>query len=88
MTNSSAIPANVLDVSHLRKSYGDRPVIKDISFSVASSEFVCLVGPSGVGKTTLLRCLSGLVSPTGGSVYFLGAPVSEPPDGLSVVLQD
>ena len=88
MTNSSAIPANVLDVSHLRKSYGDRPVIKYISFSVASSEFVCLVGPSGVGKTTLLRCLSGLVSPTGGSVYFLGAPVSEPPDGLSVVLQD
>lgn len=88
MIHESALPTDVLAVSHLRKAYGDRLVIRDITFSVARSEFVCLVGPSGVGKTTLLRCLSGLVPPTAGTVAFGGSMVSEPPDGLSVVLQD
>jgi NitT/TauT family transport system ATP-binding protein len=46
------------------------------------------VGPSGVGKSTLLRCLAGLQRPTGGRVLFRGKAVDAPPEGLGVVFQD
>ncbi len=85
---STKFAAPVLAVSGLGKSYGERQIIRDIAFHVARSEFVCLVGPSGVGKSTLLRCLAGLAAPSAGQVVFEGRPVAEPPQGLSVVLQD
>nr|WP_244406491.1 ABC transporter ATP-binding protein [Patulibacter medicamentivorans] len=65
-----------------------RAVLDDLNLEVAASEFVCLVGPSGVGKTTLLRCLSGLQRPTHGEVRVGGGLVVEPPAALSVVFQD
>lgn len=59
----------VLSVRSLRKAYNvgrpnEKLAIADVSFDVAKGEFVCVVGPSGAGKTTMLRCLSGLLSPT------------------------
>jgi NitT/TauT family transport system ATP-binding protein len=68
--------------------YGEHHVLKDINFDVRSGEFVCIVGPSGVGKTTLLRCLSGLQGPSSGSVRFNGAQVTGPPRELALVFQD
>nr|WP_246323917.1 ABC transporter ATP-binding protein [Petropleomorpha daqingensis] len=62
--------------------------IADVSFDVAKGEFVCVVGPSGAGKTTMLRCLSGLLSPTTGEVRFEGKKLQAVPDRLSVVFQD
>lgn len=87
-------PANVgvLEASGLGKSYGNGPaareVLKDVNFSLGRDEFVCIVGHSGTGKTTLLRCLAGLMAPTSGEVRFEGATVTEPPRGLAVVFQD
>ena len=49
-------------------SDGVRKVLDGVSYDVAEGHFVAIVGPSGVGKTTLLRLLTGLAQPTGGSI--------------------
>jgi NitT/TauT family transport system ATP-binding protein len=77
-----------LQAAGLGHHYGQHCVLRDISFGVTSGEFVCIVGPSGVGKSTLLRCLSGLQRPTDGSVLFEGSPVTGPPRELALVFQD
>ena len=55
---------------------------------MAKGEFVCIVGPSGGGKTTLLRILSGLMPETEGEALFEGTPVRSVPDRVSIVFQD
>lgn len=67
---------------------GPRAVLGDITFELAAGEFVSLVGPSGIGKTTLLRVLCGLMHPTDGAVTMRGRVVTEPQRELAVVLQD
>lgn len=56
----------------VRKSYGERPVLRGISFRLRRGERVALVGPSGSGKTTLLNCLGGVDRPDSGSIRILG----------------
>lgn len=51
-----------IEVKNLSFSYGDRPVLHDISFSVEKGEFLSILGPNGVGKSTLFRCVLGLLS--------------------------
>ncbi|MDQ1709492.1 MAG: NitT/TauT family transport system ATP-binding protein [Frankiaceae bacterium] len=82
------LTAPALQAAGLGHHYGSHEVLRDVSFQVSTGEFVCIVGPSGVGKTTLLRCLSGLQRPSGGSVSFQGAEVSGPPRELALVFQD
>jgi NitT/TauT family transport system ATP-binding protein len=66
-----------------------RRVLEGVDFSVEPGEFVSLLGPSGTGKTTLLRVLGGLQQPAvGSSVTFEGTPVDGPPEGVVVVFQD
>lgn len=66
-----------------------RAILEDIGFSVRRGEFVSVLGPSGTGKTTLLRALGGLVAPTAGSaVTFDGSPVKAPPNGVVIVFQN
>ena len=60
----------------LTKNYGDLKVVKNVSLSVKAGEFVCLVGKSGCGKTTLLSLLSGLERPTSGQVMLDGKDVT------------
>lgn len=63
----------MVEVRQLTKSYGSSaPAIKDISLSFKKGEFIVLLGPSGVGKSTLLRCLNYLVRPTSGEVRING----------------
>lgn len=78
----------ILEVEGFSFSYGDAQILKDIDFSTATGEFVCIVGPSGAGKTTFLQCLAGLRQPTTGKVVFKGKQVTEPPAELAVVFQD
>lgn len=67
---------------------GIKHVLSDISFSLLEGEFASIVGPSGVGKTTLLRLLTGLMKPTSGVIRINGQEINSPPPGLAVVLQD
>ncbi len=64
------------------------PVFSDISLDVARGEILSIVGPSGVGKTTLLKVLAGLFSPTEGLVWFEGTRIDSPPLDLAVVFQN
>jgi putative lysine transport system ATP-binding protein len=67
--------APVVEVDHLRKSFGAVEVLKDIHFVVDRGEVVCVIGSSGSGKSTLLRCINMLETPSSGEVRFLGARV-------------
>lgn len=67
---------------------GLRPIIADISLDLRQAEFLSIVGPSGTGKTTLLRMLGGLLPPTSGSVLAHGKELSGPPEGVVIVFQD
>jgi phosphonate transport system ATP-binding protein len=67
-----------LQVENLGKSYGGRQTISEISFHVHAAEFVAVLGPSGAGKTTLFRCIAGLVTPTAGQIRVLGSNTSGP----------
>jgi ABC-type lipoprotein export system ATPase subunit len=66
----------VLTSANLSKRFGDLEVVKNVSFSIASGEFVCLVGKSGSGKTTLLSLLSGLERPTAGTIVLDGKDIA------------
>jgi len=82
----------VISVESVHMEYstpgGTKKVLSDISFELPRGSFASIVGPSGVGKTTLLRLLTGLMTPTSGAIKFKGSTVTTPPKGLSVVLQD
>jgi NitT/TauT family transport system ATP-binding protein len=67
---------------------GSPPVLVDVSLEVAPGEALCLVGPSGGGKSTILNLLAGLVKPTKGRVLFDGRPVEGPGPERAVVFQD
>jgi heme exporter protein A len=62
----------MIEVQHLTKSFGDRPVLRGLDLHVAQGERMALVGPNGAGKTTLLRILSGLCKPYSGDVHIAG----------------
>lgn len=61
-----------VEVRNLSFSYGDRPVLYDISFKVGKGEFLSILGPNGVGKSTLFRCVLGLLSGYTGQVLVDG----------------
>jgi len=86
-----AVGAPVLSVAHLNYSVGDSTpltILQDVSLEVREREFVCIVGASGCGKTTLLRLIGGLLRPNSGEVSFRGQSVSGPDRSLAIVFQD
>ncbi|RXH57805.1 ABC-F family ATP-binding cassette domain-containing protein [Granulicella sibirica] len=58
----------VIDVQHLYKSYGEKKILEDVSFSIDRGDRIALVGANGAGKSTLIRMLSGLEGPTSGEI--------------------
>lgn len=65
-----------------------REVLSDVDVTVGAGEFAAIVGHSGVGKSTLIRCIAGLQRPTVGTITVAGALVTEPPATLALVSQD
>ena len=64
---------SALDLVDLRATYGSNEVLRGISLKIAAGQWFCLLGPNGVGKSTLLHCLAGRVQPTQGSILIAGA---------------
>jgi phosphonate transport system ATP-binding protein len=74
-----AAARTVLEVRDLRAGYGDREILKGVSFVLGENDFFAIIGPSGAGKSTLIRCVNRLVEPTGGDVIFNGTSLREVP---------
>ncbi len=68
---------SLLSVRGLTKSFGDKTVLRDISFDVPGGSVQVLLGPSGSGKSTVIRCINGLETFQGGSIVFDGKPVEQ-----------
>lgn len=67
----------ILEIKNLKKSYGKNEVLKDISLSVKEGEVISIIGSSGSGKSTFLRSINLLESPSGGEILFHGENVLE-----------
>ena len=83
-------PLEIAALRHVSLSLGEPavPVLEDVSISIAPGEAVCLVGPSGGGKSTMLNLLAGLLIPTSGEVWWDGQLVHGPGRDRAVVFQD
>lgn len=68
---------SLLSLNNISFSYGRTPVLRDLSYNFDEGKIYCIAGKSGAGKTTLLSVLSGLASPTGGSIYYNGEDIKE-----------
>ena len=71
-------PAPAIWCSGMRKRYGRRPAVDDVSLEVGRGEVVGLLGPNGAGKTTVIKMLLGLVRPDAGEAMLLGRPAADP----------
>ncbi|MCQ1535450.1 ABC transporter ATP-binding protein [Methanosarcina sp. KYL-1] len=67
----------ILNVEELRFLYRNREVLKEIAFNIGEGEIVVILGPNGVGKTTLLKCLNRILQPKGGAVHIDGENLLE-----------
>ena len=67
----------LIEVSGLKKSFGDHEVLKDINTTVSKGEVIAVIGPSGCGKSTFLRSLNLLEQPTGGVIKFEGTDITD-----------
>lgn len=76
----------MLEVKNLCKEFNNRPILKDISFTLKDGEIMTIVGTSGAGKTTLLRIIAGLETKDSGEILIDGKPYD--PGNVGVVFQD
>lgn len=91
-TPPSAEADSLLVIDSLGITYGSgrttKEVVGNLSLTVRRREFVCVVGPSGVGKTSLIRCIVGIQKPTQGRLTLRGDQVRGPREGVAFVSQD
>ena len=67
-----------VDIRHLRKEYrAGHPILKDVSLRIEGRGLTAIIGPSGTGKSTLIRCINRLVDPTAGEILFQGQDIAK-----------
>ena len=66
----------VIELVHLQKQFGDHTVLRDIHLSVEKGEVLSIIGASGSGKSTMLRCINLLETPTSGQVLYHGQDIT------------
>lgn len=88
MSSIPHISAQAVTVVHRAPDGGRLPVLDAISFDVPRSQFVCIVGASGGGKSTLIRVIAGLQRPTTGTLLVSDAPVQQPAPHIGLMFQD
>lgn len=81
------MPAAHLVLDRVCVELGGTPILRDVSLEIYEREFVCVIGTSGGGKTTLLRTIAGLLPLTSGAVTLAGAPVTRPSPAAAMVFQ-
>lgn len=74
----------VIKVENLKKSFGAREVLKGISTEIQKGEVFAVIGASGSGKSTFLRCLNCLEDPTGGNIFFDGVDIADPSVDINI----
>ncbi len=77
----------MIRVEHLSKKFGELAVLKDISIRIGKGEVISIIGPSGTGKSTFLRCLNLLDRPSGGSIVIDGTDILDPRSNVPKVRQ-
>jgi sulfonate transport system ATP-binding protein len=77
-----------IEVKNLTHKFGDLLVLDDVSFNIKNGEFVCVVGPTGCGKTTFLNLLTRLLTPTSGEILIDGIPADPRVHNISFVFQE
>lgn len=77
-----------VDVQDLTMNFGDLKVLDHLNFSIKKGEFVCVVGPTGCGKTTFLNCLTKIYEPTGGDLFIDGESANPRRHSLARVFQE
>ena len=77
-----------VSVKNMTKKFGDLLVLDDVSFDVRKGEFLCVVGPTGCGKTTFLNCITKLYEPTAGEILIDGEPVNLRKHNVSYIFQE
>lgn len=77
-----------VSVKNMTKKFGDLLVLDDVSFDVKKGEFLCVVGPTGCGKTTFLNCITKLYEPTAGEILIDGEPVDLRKHNVSYIFQE
>lgn len=75
-------------VQNMTKRFGDLLVLDDISFDVKKGEFLCIVGPTGCGKTTFLNCITKLYEPSAGEILIGGEPVNLKKHNIAYIFQE
>ena len=78
----------IVKVNHMTKKFGDLLVLDDVSFDVERGEFLCIVGPTGCGKTTFLNCITKLYEPTSGEILINDKPVDLKEDNIAYIFQE
>ncbi len=77
----------IISVHNLRKTYGEKVAVDDVSFSVKEGEIFGIVGRNGAGKTTTVECVAGLRTPSGGTIEY-GTAIRDLKEQIGVQLQD
>ena len=67
----------IIGLEKLTCGYGSHTVLSDVSFEITEPEYVCVIGPNGVGKSTLIRAVTGLIKPSSGKITVKGRDLSE-----------